>query len=445
MPASPPIASDVRRAVLAFVALAVVALVLAGLYAAPSHFADPSGRGLPDISPTAIELSRGFQVLAALALGWAGGLVVLGTPATAASARQRLREAVRREGEAPWAWAAAGALAVAYATARMAFTHEIDPARLADLVAGEASLPFQYRALVPALVGLVAALPGVAAVPLAALFGVVEATAALGAWAAFRRFLRPHLGGAPEAAGARASVLALALFVPLGLGLASPWRYNAIYFPWDTVSVAAFTLGLALLQERRWGAFYALFAVATLNRETTCFLTVALVLAEVDRRPEGASLWRHLGGLAAHGGAQLAIWLGVKTALAAAFAGNAAPGAEAGGLFVPTYVRSVWILTSVPGWAYLGLAMGGAWLVPLLLRQRLAGVRWAPYARVVPVFLLGMALVGELLEVRIYAELLPLATAGLVLSLASVVREAAARAPAARAPAPARAAEPAAA
>lgn len=394
--------------------LAGGSLILAGLYAVPSHFAGKLGRGLPDISPTAGEMALGFQVLAILALAWAGLLLALATPRVAAALRQRLSAVAARNGVV---WGTAASLSVGYAVARMAFTHEITPAAMADLAAGEATLPFQYRALVPFIVGAAASAPGLSAVPLAGLFGAVEAVAAFAAWWAFRRFLTPHVDG-------HAGALALALFVPLALGLASPWRYNAIYFPWDTVSVAVFTLGLALMQEKRWLAFYALFVVGTLNRETTCFLTVAMVLGGLGRQ--------RLGPLAAHGAAQLALWLGVKAALGAAYASNAAAGgAEAAGLFVPTYVRSVWVLTSVPGWVYLGLAMGGAWVVVLMLRQRLAGAAFTPLFRMVPVFLVGMVLVGELMEVRIYSELMPLVTASLVVALVSVAREASvhARAP----------------
>ncbi|MEL6615865.1 MAG: hypothetical protein AAFQ43_09010, partial [Bacteroidota bacterium] len=293
-----------RRATLALCGLAGVSLILSGLYAVPHHFQGKLGRGLPDISPTAPELMLGFQVLALLALGWAGILLALGTPSVAAAIRKRLGAFAGQKGAV---WGMAAVLAVVYAGARMAFTHEISAARMADLAAGEATLPFQYRALVPFLVGAMASVPGLAAVPLAGLFGAVEAVAAFAAWWAFRRFLAPHVEGPTGA-------LALLLFVPLALGLASPWRYNAIYFPWDTVSVAVFTLGLALMQEKRWVAFYVLFVVGTVNRETTCFLTLALVLGGLGRQ--------RLGPLAAHGAAQLALWLGVKAALGAAYASN---------------------------------------------------------------------------------------------------------------------------
>ena len=406
-----PLAPDVRRATVAIAALALVSLALAGLYATFHHLG--SGLALPDFGPSEREMTLGLLALSGLLLGWAALLLALGRAGTAEAVLGAARGAVSRERERPWAFWLAVVMAVAYAVARVALNEQTRFATIEEVVAGEARRPFSYRVLVPALVGLISRGPGLSHLSLEAIAGGVEAAAAVAAWAAFARFLRPHVGGDP----ARARVAALALLPVLWLTLGSPWRYNDVLFLWDTPSVAAFALGLALLQERRWGSYYVLFVVATFNRETTCFLTIAYVLASLGRVP--------LQTLALHAGAQLALWIGVKAALSAVVVGAAPPTYVGEGQFILTYARSLVVLTAVPGWVYLGLAFGGAWLVPLGLRQRLRGVAFAPYFRVVPVFLYGMALVGELVEVRIYSELAPLVVAGLVVGLWRVAREAA--------------------
>lgn len=46
-----------------------------------------------------------------------------------------------------------------------------------------------------------------------------------------------------------------------------------------------FTLAMAFLVKKRYNAFYALFPIATLNRETTILLTIFFVIYEYKRMP----------------------------------------------------------------------------------------------------------------------------------------------------------------
>ena len=408
--------ADVRRAVFALFGLAVLCVVMAGLYTNLYLFTGPLGESLPEVSPTSADLTLAFQISAALAVGWALVLVVLATPTVAAP----LRDSLSRLAASRRIWLVAVGAAGAYTAARFAFTIETIHATLEMYTDGTALLPFQYRALVPWLVrALVEVAPPLGALDIRALYAPFEALAAVAVWAAFAYLLRV-LGLAPGAS----RVAALGVFVPLAFNLAAPWRYNPVYFPYDTPSVAFFTLGLALLLDGRMRPYYALFVVATLNRETTCFLTMAYLALAVGReRPA-----RILG----HVGAQLVLWVALKAALGWLYADNVPLDAEDGALFVTMIGRSARILMSVPGLVYVGfVTMGGAAAAALLLARRAGDARLARIAWIVPPFLFGMSIVGEMAEVRIYSELVPLVAATLVLALRSVVREAADAAPAA--------------
>lgn len=405
---------DVRRAALALLAVSALSLAYASLYGNVYQFRSPLGTGLPDASAGAETVLAVLGVAAVLGGLWAVLLALASTPSTAQRARALWHRLVAAEQRRAWAWLAAAALAGLYAALRVAYNSECSPATLADLTAGTAQTPFQYRTLVPWTVrAVVTAAPALGG-SLWLLYGLAEAAAALAAWIGFRRWLRPTV-----TTPAARSVVALVLFLPLALNLATPFRHNALFFGWDTLSVALFTGGLALLQERRWAAYYLLFAVATLNRETTCFLTIAWVLSHAGR----VSL-RHL---AAHGAAQLAVWLAVKGALAMVYAGNTPlhEQSELGGLFITPYVLNLGAVSTVPGLLMLASAMGGLWLVPALLHRRIEAPDLRRWFRVVPVFVVAMLIVGEALEVRIYSELIPLVTTALIVVGRSVVSEAA--------------------
>jgi hypothetical protein len=212
-------------------------------------------------------------------------------------------------------------------------------------------------------------------------------------------------------------VLALVVFVPLALTYATAYRYNNIFFAYDTASVAFFTLGLALVLRREWRWYYPLFVVATLNRETTCFLTVAYALVALGRERPRVIL--------GHVVAQAALWLALKAGLHALYLANPPMDLGTGGLFANQIARTGRILTTVPGLIYLFfIPMGGAGAIALLFLRRVQDARVRRLLGVVPLFFLGMMVVGELLEVRIYGELIPIVAVTLLLQFRSIMAEA---------------------
>lgn len=404
---------DMQRTVWALFGLAGLAVVLAGMYQNAYLFQDPFGKGLPELNVGASTLTLGLQVSAGVAVCWALVLSVLASPRGARVALEGWRRWVGAERVCSHTTALAVGVSVGYATARWATNEETVHATLEMLTTGTARTPFQYRALLPWLVrGIAEVVPGLS---LPAIYGGIEAMAAFGVYVAFRSLLRSFVADAVTR-----RVAALIVFVPLVLNLATPYRYNAIFFPYDTASVAFFTAGLALLLRREWWAYYLLFVVATLNRETTCFLAVAyLFLAFGAERPARIGL---------HVVTQAAIWLGIKAGLHELYVLNETLGGGTGGVFSNQLARSGRILTAVPGLVYLGLmTMGGGGVVVGMLWRRLRDVRLRRLAGIVPLFFAGMVAVGELLEVRIYSELIPLVAVALLLIVRSVVTEAAAR------------------
>lgn len=378
--------------------LALACLPLSAAYDLYYYLGPDLRRFLPDVSPAASELALGLLYAALLMTGWA--VLLLGL--TRVNSR-RLYERMKAQEDrlTPLMWGALTVvLSFSYAAIRIATNEPSHQATFQDLTSGEAWVPFQYRALVPIIVrSTLAVFPDL---DLLGVYAIIDGLSAVAVVASFALFLSLFIEGTRTR-----RLLSLAVFFPLFLNLALPYRYNALFFPWDTPSVAFFTLGLYLIHTKRWTVFYPLFALATLNRETTCFLTICYALA-------------YLGSdgflkVSKHVVAQGAIWIAVKGALYAAFADNPLLNPKGSALFFNQIERSVGIVTSPVGLLYLMLTLGGTWVVVLLLHRFIQDPLLRRSFRFVPVFLIGMFFVGEMMEIRIYSELIPLVTAALLL------------------------------
>ena len=181
-----------------------------------------------------------------------------------------------------------------------AMTRWISPG-MAAFTHGQAPFPFRYRVLVTGLASFLER----AGLPLHAAYFLLATLAVFVLLLAFDQFLALFVRRD------FAHVLAPGILYPLG------WNYlglNRMYFPFDLPGVALFTLALVLLAERRWAWFYVVFALATLNRETTWLLTFILLAVEWGRLPTRT--------LAAHVVTQALIWVALKVALAQAFPGG---------------------------------------------------------------------------------------------------------------------------
>lgn len=292
------------------------------------------------------------------------------------------------------------ALACALSWARLHFNDEFGPGsllRVAGLEQPGAATPFQYRVLTPWLVrGLhESVLTGVG--PLV-IFRWLDVLAIAAAWLATRALARSVLG--PSLANGAAFLL-LAL-LPFHFVFSREYPF---WYAWDMTSIAVFATGLWLMQRRSWAAYYALFALGTLNRETTCFLTLVLLGTEWRTMPRAR--------LALHVGVQAALWIAIKWALREHFAD--ARGAD---VAQSTWRENLDALASPASWRWFLLAFGGTWILLFVGWGRIA----SPWLRAALLACLpalaGLFLVGVWTELRIFGELVPLVALGVVAVLA---------------------------
>jgi hypothetical protein len=303
-----------------------------------------------------------------------------------------------------------------YFSARHLLTPQWPPADFRQLVAGTGVTPMQYRALIPWIVrGLRATnLPGLRGLSLDGWRLGIDVTSVVAALYSARWLLRRVGFGRVHALLGSALV---ALILPFHYLLPPVTRY----YPYDLASIAFFSAGVVLLIDERWRVYYPLFLVATLNRETTCFLTLAYVFAASGReRPRT---------IVAHAGAQALIWTAIKVALIAAYGANNQAG----------YVLHLDLFRNRIADNLLAFRQPGA--VPIFAVASAFAFLWIPvftwhrrirhpFIRraiwIVPVYFVAMFYVGEMPELRVYGEFIPLVAAAALL----IAADAAAPAPA---------------
>jgi len=257
------------------------------------------------------------------------------------------------------------------------------------LVDGTADTPFQYRVLIPWLyrAGVHLKLLNPATVPPRTMFLGSDFVSLFLLFWVFRRYLLfffRDLG--------LASVLAFSIFLTLPFNLIL--RYPPWFYPWDIPSMLFFTLGLILLYQRTWWLYYVVFAVGTLNRETTCFLICIYVLTAVGRDDSLV--------IALHSVAQMFLWLGIKCVLLLMYRYNSGDG-----LFEAHLFPNLALLSNLSYYPLMLSWMGFIWIPVLIYFRRIPDFFVRRSVLVVVPFFLGMLLVGNLHEVRIFAELSP--------------------------------------
>jgi len=272
-----------------------------------------------------------------------------------------------------------------------------------SLVAGVASTPYQYRVLVPWLVRAALAAHLIRPDSQMAAFAVIQTVVLVLLAFAFRRYLSLFIKDP-----VLSSVMALTLYAVL------PFNYfNLPYYPYDIPSVLSFTVGMLLIYERRWLWFYPLFVAATLNRETSIFLTVVTVFVLYDRyRPQA---------LAVLAGSQLAIWAAIKAALWMIYQENRWMGY---GLYQFQLKVNVATLRDYPIKGVIALATWGClWLAVVIWHRRIRDVLLKRTLWTVPVFIAGMFVAGFVIELRIYGEMLPIILAAFWVAFLDLIEE----------------------
>ena len=200
------------------------------------------------------------------------------------------------------------------------------------------------------------------------------------------------------------------------------WNYivlNGIYHSYDLPSLAFFCWGIVFFLRRRFIWFYLLYVVASLNRESTCFITIAIFALTLNLASKSFSTFRlrdllkHNHILIFHCLVQIILWFIMKKSLEYVFRDN--PGTY----YEETYSMINFLsnaLANQASWPYLDpstfignprcfftLFLGIWLLVPLFwqyIPSQTKKLLW-----IIPPYLFAAILYANLMETRAYHEL----------------------------------------
>lgn len=283
---------------------------------------------------------------------------------------------------------------------RFSLNHECGKATLSSFLSNSAHTPFQFRVLIPWVVHWLfeAKLPLPFFDSPLHLFMLIELLSVFSTTIIFRYYILLFLKDETQS-----TLLSFSLFYILPFNFILPRELN-YWYPWDMPSILFFTLGIILLYRKNWITYYILFVIATLNRETTCFLTFIYLFTSIGKSRYKSIMF--------HCVFQAIIWIIIKYILYQLYANN--PG---DGLFENHALSNINYLLNPKNYPFLFSTFGYIW-IPTLFLFRLIRVDFVKKSLfVIFPFFLGMMYVGNIQELRIYGELIPIILMAFLLPL----------------------------
>lgn len=231
-----------------------------------------------------------------------------------------------------------------------------------------------------------------------------------------------------ECLGSRISHwLTLIILIPMS------WNYIIIngvidgaglYYCYDIPSLTFFSIGLILFIKKKWGWFYIAFVLATLNRESSCFISMGgfLLLAKFSNFNLKSFLTENKI-LLFHISIQALVWTSIKMVLHHIFKNNP-------GEFFEEPHSMILFLSGIANdqvhWAmenafwFLTLFMG-IWIAPLILYKQLSQ-QGRRFLLVGIIYLIVAIFRSNMMETRVYNELNVIVTVCTLCAIAPVIK-----------------------
>lgn len=301
---------------------------------------------------------------------------------------------------------AASIMSAYFTGLRFALLTDIDRKSLFWLMNGSFDVPFQYRMLIPTMVKFIQDLNLPLLGSTIRLYQIIEFLSTFFLFIAYRSYLRLFIRSEIIPSLFSLSLLYVLLFNyilynPIG---------GPIFFSYDVPSVLFFTLGLILIYRKNWFIYYPVFILATFNRETTIFLTLVYLFTNFKKDK--------LTSIVIHVLFQVILWLSIKKVLAMLYAGNPGPG-----VFLVLFSSNISRLIGDPRKiAVLASSFGFIW-VPVVYYFRLIPDSFVKRSLLVAFpFFAGMFIVANIIELRLFGELIPIVFTAFLLIVYNLIQ-----------------------
>jgi hypothetical protein len=202
------------------------------------------------------------------------------------------------------------------------------------------------------------------------------------------------------------------LFVPVG------WNYlalNSIYHAYDLPTLVFFCWAIVFFLQKKFFLFYLTFLVGSFNRESTCFITIAIFALQlrIPNQLKFVNLFYYNKKLFIHCLYQSLLWFGIKNLLEYIFRNN--PGSFYEKTFsINNFFQDMW--KGLPSWPFLDTStfwgnprsflslFACTWVVLPLIWQNIP-TQSKKLLWIIPPYLVGAILYANLMESRVYHEI----------------------------------------
>jgi len=306
-----------------------------------------------------------------------------------------------------------------FAEYRFYMNTEWSEAKISSLITYSAAKPFQYRVLIPWLVRTITDLhvpippvhlpsqlwiTSVLEPAQAQLFVLIEFISTFLLFLAFRLligsiFKKHRLG----------DLFTLSLILVLPFNFLLP-KIAPFWYPSDIPAILFFTLGLLFIRQEKWSMYYLIFIIGSFNRETIGFLTLVFIFANFEKLKPRSILF--------HTVLQLAIWCAIKFSLYSIFINN--PGSS---IVQNQFSANLSFLLSPKRYPMLFSNFGFTWILVVVF-YRFINDRFIKRSLLVVIpFLIVTLIAGDIWELRIFGELIPIILTGFWLVVQSLIDE----------------------
>lgn len=304
------------------------------------------------------------------------------------------------------------------------YTHEYYPPAQSDLIANfEAAKVFQKRLLVPVVADMLSVHTSVS-FDHSLKFLVFLST--IGLIYGFKELLNLFLSDEPF------QYISIFVLIPVF------WNYivlNSIFHAYDIPAICFFCWGIVLFIKNKVLIFYVLFIVSTLNRESSCFITISILLLKCNYsiNTKGNYLFvtfRKNKILFRHVFYQLLIWIGLVLSIKYFVKNN--PGSFYEETFSMIHFIEC-IIENEACWPYLDTSSFfynprcfltlflGIWVLIPIVWSHIPSTS-KRLLLLVPVYLIPCVLYANLMESRVYHELNIIITLVSVLGLYNFIK-----------------------